>query len=60
MPGGQQGVGQDPSLQLVGMAFGVFLHIPSSQFLCLCPSCAGEQRCLMPYAQIATGNAGRG
>lgn len=44
MAGGQQRVGQDPTLQLVGMAFGVFLCIPSSQFLCLCPSCAGEQR----------------
>lgn len=44
MAGGQEGIGQDPTLQLVGMAFGVLLYIPSSQFLCLCPSCAGEQR----------------
>lgn len=44
MAGGQEGIGQDPTLQLVGMAFGVLLYIPSSQFLCLCRSCAGEQR----------------
>lgn len=42
MAGGQQGVDQDASLQLVGMAFGVFLYTPCAQFLCVCPSCAGE------------------
>lgn len=60
MAGGQQGVGS--SLQLVRMAFGVFLYVPSCQSLCPCPSCAGEQRgafCPM-HRQMVTGEVNEG
>lgn len=49
MPSGQQGVGQDPSLQLVGMAFGVsvFAHSLFPVSLSMSQLCWGAE---VPYA----------
>lgn len=62
MAGGQQGVGQDASLQLVGMAFGVrvFVHSLFPVSVSLSQLCWGAGRCLLHHAQTVLGEVNEG